>query len=206
MLTNYELLSDARDFLREQLSGIVPASELAQSWDEFFNIYDAIIRRFAMAGGVPPRDVDECVQEVWTAVVAHLENFHPDRSRARFRTWLFQIVRSKATDLIRKKQRSATLSLNDSRFELDVPDRSRTTSDELEECWRKESLRVLLADLKRQVTPTSYRLFELRAVRGKSIDELSRAFRMNPSAVRTRYHRTLKTFRSLQQRYTDWED
>lgn len=204
MLTNYELLSDARNYLREQLSGIVPDNELSQSWDEFFVIYDAIIRRFAIAGGVPRREVDECVQEVWTAVVSHLESFEPDRSRARFRTWLFRIVRSKATDLIRKKHRAAALSLNDSRFELDVADVSHGMIDDLDESWRKEALRVLLADLKRQVTPTSYQLFVLRAIRGKNIDELSREFRMNPAAVRTRYHRTLRRFQTLQRRYTDW--
>ena len=61
MLTNYELLSDARGFLGQQLQGIEPGDDAAQSWDEFFAIYDGIIRRFARAAGVRPDDLDECV-------------------------------------------------------------------------------------------------------------------------------------------------
>lgn len=207
MLTNHDLLSDARSFLREQVSGVDPNSELAHSWDEFFAIYDAIIRRFAIAGGVPPHEVDECVQEVWTAVVVHLDRFQPDPNRGRFRTWLFQIVRSKSTNLIRQRRRSSAMSLNDSRHDFDVPGHDEGDSaQELERSWQQESFRVLLADLKRHVSPVSYQIFRLRAVSNKSFDELARKFQMEPSAVRTRYHRTLNWFREHRRRYSDLND
>jgi RNA polymerase sigma-70 factor (ECF subfamily) len=207
MATNYELVADAQEYLKDQVAGIAPDSGLLDSWDEFFGIYDAIIRRFAVASHVPRDEVEECTQEVWTAVVSHLDRFEADPLRGRFRTWLYQIVRSKSTDLIRRRARRAALSLNDSRFEFDlVSHRDEDLNKTLEESWRKQSLRVLLGDLKRQVSPTSYELFELRAVRGKSFDDLARHFEMTPSAVRTRYHRTLKRFRQLQRRYTGLEE
>ena len=146
MATNYELLSDAQEYLKDQISGIAPNSELLNSWDEFFAVYDAIIRRFAVAVGVAADEVDECVQDVWTAVVAHLNRFHPDPERGRFRTWLYHIVRSKSTDLVRRRARGAALSLNDSRYEFDVAgttdgdeDDSQTT---LEQRWQQQSLAV----------------------------------------------------------------
>ena len=203
MATNYELVADAQDYLKHQVAGIASDVGLVDSWDEFFAVYDAIIRRFAVASGVPADEVDECAQEVWAAVIAHLDRFEADATRGRFRTWLYQIVRSKSTDLIRRRARRAALSLNDSRFEFDlVSHRDQDFNRTLEESWRKQSLRVLLADLKRQVSARSYELFESRAVRGTSFEELAGRYEMQLSAVRTRYHRTLKRFRGLRRRYT----
>ena len=194
MQTNHELLTDARSFLQDQLSGIEAAGSVAQSWDEFFAIYDGIIRRFARASGVSGDEVDECVQEVWVAIIAHLGGFEVDAERGRFRTWLYQVVRSKATDIVRRRNRPA-ISLDDTSETLQMPSEQRV--DLVEAAWKRESLRTLLLTFRDRVNRESFELFQARGLNGEDYATIGERIGVKPATVRVRYHRLLEHFREL---------
>jgi RNA polymerase sigma factor (sigma-70 family) len=54
---------------------------------------------------MPKTDLDDCVQEVWAELVTLLRVLRYDPRRGRFRTWLYTIVHSRATDLLRRRLR-----------------------------------------------------------------------------------------------------
>ena len=70
--TSLPLLMGAQAYLKLLLNNKVPDSLLAAAWENFYRVYDDLIRRFVIAQGVPHSDVDDCVQEVWMAVAPRL--------------------------------------------------------------------------------------------------------------------------------------
>ena len=200
MQTNHELLTDARTFLRDQLMGMETAGDVADSWDEFFGVYDTIIRRFARACGVPGDQLDECSQDVWVAIVLHLERFEPNPERGRFRTWLYQVVRSKATDLLRKESKRGSRA-GDSQILLATPADLPPVDRTIEEHWQRETVRTLLIDFRGRVSDENFALFEARAIAGDDYDAIGDRHGISPQTARVRYHRVLRQFRELCERF-----
>src|SRR4029079_8156696 len=63
--TNVELLGLTQEFLRSEVRRQAPDSLLSTVWDEFYRVYNELLRRFAVARGLRGADVDDCLQEVW---------------------------------------------------------------------------------------------------------------------------------------------
>lgn len=198
--TNHDLLISVREFLRIQLMDRVASSTVTTAWDEFFAIYDAMIRRFALAAGVRGDELDECVQNVWVSVLEHLDSFEVDSQRGRFRTWLYTIVRSRATDQIRRRSRRPK-PLHGAGDGL-ADESQGDVADRLDTLWERELFAVLLADLAKKVTKESFAIFESHLVKGESYEQIAKRFGLTPATTRVRYHRTLKEFRDLCERYT----
>lgn len=202
METNHELVTNVQLFLQDRVSGVASDELSSEAWRDFFAVYDQIVRRFAIANGISHADVDECSQEVWATILEHLDSFEVDEKKGRFRTWLYTVVRSKAVDMLRRSQRASALSLNDSRRQLDVVEsESVDLGDELDESWRRVTLKALLRRLRDEVSADAFALFHGRAVKGKSYEEIGQEMGLAPGTVRTKFHRTLQTFRRLCRRY-----
>ena len=75
METHDSLLNHAKEYLRYVLNDTAPDSVLAVAWDEFYKMYDDVIRRFAISRGVPYSQLDDCAQEVWSDVMRRLTLF-----------------------------------------------------------------------------------------------------------------------------------
>src|SRR5687767_10963768 len=95
--TSLSLLRAAQVYLK------TPEQPASRAWDSFYELYDELIRRFVIAQGVPRCDVDDCVQEVWREVAVRLAAFDRPVDRPGLRAWLYALVRSKATNVFRKK-------------------------------------------------------------------------------------------------------
>ena len=108
-----ELIENTQEFLRAVMAEQVPDALLTAAWDEFYRVYDVLVRRFAVARGVRGADVEDCVQDVWTEVARRLTNFQIT-SDAGLRAWLFSLVRSRATDMFRRRSRRPMALLGDS--------------------------------------------------------------------------------------------
>ena len=91
--TYLPLLQDAQAYLKMLLEDRVPDSLLAVAWENFYSVYDDLIRRFVVAQGVPHSDVDDCVQEVWSEVATRLFEFDRPADRPGLRAWLYALVR-----------------------------------------------------------------------------------------------------------------
>ena len=88
------MLRGAQTYLKALVNDMAPDSLVAEAWDDFYRVYDDLIRRFVVAQGVPRSDVDDCVQDVWGEVAARLAEFNRPADRPGLRAWLFTLVRA----------------------------------------------------------------------------------------------------------------
>ncbi|MCG8652071.1 MAG: sigma-70 family RNA polymerase sigma factor, partial [Pirellulales bacterium] len=64
------------------------------AWQEFVELYQPLVFGIARRHGLQPSDANDLVQEVFAAVATSIGRFEADRSRGRFRSWLFRVARN----------------------------------------------------------------------------------------------------------------
>ncbi|MBM4091287.1 MAG: sigma-70 family RNA polymerase sigma factor, partial [Planctomycetes bacterium] len=79
----------------------------SQAWREFVQLYEPLLMSYVRSRGVSEHDARDVVQEVFATLVRKLPGFQLDRTRGRFRTWLWRITQNAVTDWARKRGRRA---------------------------------------------------------------------------------------------------
>ena len=193
-VTNSAYLQAAQVYLEQRLAS---GQELpADGWQRFYAIYEPLIRRFAGRCHVSADELDDCVQEVLQTIVVTLRDFKYDRRRGSFRGWLYRVVRSRATDLLRRRLRRAPRAAATSR----VVERVDPTADpavEVDRRWRAAVLQTALDQLRQEVTPRNFEVFYLRSAKELSVSEVAVRTGSTPDKVRYRHYRTIRKFREL---------
>ena len=198
--TRLTLLKKTQDYMQALVESQAPDSVLAEAWQEFYRVYNSLIERFAVSQGVRGADVDDCVQEVWREVATRLSGFQRPDSRPGLRAWLYKVVRSKSTDLLRRRSRQPATSLDKQMEAGHEPlDSNCDPAASLDREWEDAMLETLLADLRTRVSELNYQVLEMRSVKQRSVSEVARALELTPEQVRYRHHRML---RKLQARVT----
>ena len=201
--TNVPLLKSTQEYLRRLLNRQVPDTALAESWDEFYRIYQELICRFAIARGMRDADVEECVQEVWAQVAASLADFEHPETRPGLRAWLYTVVRSRATDLTRRKMRQPGRSYEDAVATGHEPaDPNSDPAATVEKQWEQAVLETVLNELRSQVSDTNFKVLHMRLVENRDVAEVAEALDLPRDHVRFRHHRTLKKLKEAVARYT----
>jgi len=196
--TNISLLEQTQAYLQAMLQRRAPDTLLSQAWQEFYRVYSDVIRRFVIVHGARGADVDDCVQEVWSAVALRLTDFEHPRDRPGLRAWLYAVVRSKTTDVIRRNVRRPSQNLEACIEKGDEP-----TSGEpdpaaaLERQWEATMVRTAMDELRQQVSETNYRVLEMRTIEGCSEAETAAALDLTSEQVRYRKHRTQRKLQAL---------
>lgn len=169
-------------------------------WTEFYQLYRDFIRASAQAAGLNHEEGNDVVQESMVSVRKYIEGFEPDSERAKFRTWLRKIVRSRIADQFRKKRRNPLEHRTD---ETRKPDDGSQTSftNRIPDLNEVELDRVIDGKLEqaildeargraqRIVKPRDYEVYDLFAIRGMSAAEVAKKLQINATTVR------VKTFR-----------
>src|SRR5262249_31765134 len=106
-----QLLQDTQTYLASRFRRQAQAAVFVESWEQFYEICDPLLRRYALGFHVPRADLTDFVQEVWTELVKTLREFPYDRQRGRFSSWLYRVVHCKAIDWLRRRTRHPTVSL-----------------------------------------------------------------------------------------------
>jgi len=201
--TRLSLLRDTQAYLQAMLERRAPDTLLTQAWQEFYRVYSDVIKRFVMSHGIRGADVDDCVQEVWSAVSLKLAEFVHPGNKPGLRSWLYAVVRSKTTDVIRRNIRRSTHNLD-----VFIEKGAEPASDEpdpasvIEDRWNATMLRTAMEELKRQVPEVNYRVLEMRVFQERSEAETAAALDLTAEQVRYRKHRTQRKLQSLLAVYT----
>jgi RNA polymerase sigma-70 factor (ECF subfamily) len=189
------MLQETQAYLECRFCHGTPHASWVEAWERFFQACDPLVRRFARACRVPRADLDDCVQEVWAELVRRLRSLRYDPRRGRFRTWLYTIVHSKATDLLRRRLRHPTESLGARAGALGS--REGDPAAEGERRGQREAVQRVLAELRRGVSERSYRVLYLRRIEGWTTREVAAALGLTPAQVRSRDHRMKRKCRRL---------
>ena len=196
-----ELVENTQEFLHALMTEQVPDALLTAAWDEFYRVYDVLVWRFVVARGVRGSDVEDCVQQVWSEVSKRLVGFKIT-SEAGLRSWLFAVVRSRATDMFRRRARRPLALLGDSIQEgFEPPDREPDPSTRYEDAWQEAVLQTMVLKLESEVSELNFEIFRLRSLEGICVSEAAEIVGVTPNQIRYRHHRTMKKLKAIASLY-----
>jgi len=167
-----------------------------ESWRDFFNTYWRLIYEVALKAKLSEAEAQEAVQETVISVAKQMPGFRYDPARGKFKGWLLQITRRRIADLVRKRMqvRGAsgghpveTLNLEQIESVLDP------AGCELEAIWAQEWEKHLFnaatANIKKQVKPEHYQLFDLYVVQQWSVRKITQTLGVSAGWVYLAKHR-----------------
>jgi RNA polymerase sigma-70 factor (ECF subfamily) len=79
----------------------------ADAWQRLVRLYGPVIYRWCRRSDLRAEDAADVVQEVLSAVMIHLPDFHRDRPQDSFQGWLATITRNKVREHFRRQQGKA---------------------------------------------------------------------------------------------------
>lgn len=168
-----------------------------QRWREFDATYRPILRAYLRKRGVQESDAGEVVQEIFIRLVNKIGTY--DRTRCRFRTWLFRIAMNTLIDFIRRQAcyDKALKGWADTKLR-----EIETHSDEMEKEWekihRERILRRALRVVHSRVSSRAWKCFVGRMIDNRPAEEIARELGIDtPNAVYVNACRVLKKIRTL---------
>jgi RNA polymerase sigma-70 factor (ECF subfamily) len=137
-----------------------------ESWREFYAIYQPLIFSYLRGLGLKAQDADEVTQEVFRRLVEALPTFELDRTRGRFRTYLWKLTHNTLIDVMRRK---TVRDKAEKEWIRRFCKLNESESQKLEKIFmdqhRERILKVVLPQVQATVSPTSWACFEGRMLR-----------------------------------------
>ena len=192
-----DLCDRLKAYLECRSRSVDPPPTLAQAWDHFYDAYTPRIRGFLRRSGLPEADREDCLQEVWSEVVAHLADLRYDPRRGRLSTWLITVARHRALNMLRRR-RSMSAGLIEAGAALVDPGLGPFAA--CERLSRQARVKRVLDELSAQVSELNFQVLHQRFIDGRTSAEVADALGLTPAQVRFRLHRTKRKFRELFER------
>jgi RNA polymerase sigma factor (sigma-70 family) len=169
-------------------------------WSRFYELYESFIYSAARGAGLTQEESRDVVQETMITVRNYISHFVPDDSRAKFRTWLRKIVRSRIADQYRQKKRNPLEKQAGGNHETSEESSTSTTNRipnfnevELDRLVDRKLEQAILAEARKSVRDKvrmeDYQAYDLFEVQGLSAREVAISLGISPVTVRVRTFR-----------------
>ena len=153
---------------RESLIARLPNHADFAAWQEFVELYEPLVFGLARRHGFQANDAHDVVQEVFSAVAESIDRFSPDKSRGRFRTWLFRVARNQTLNQLRKRKRNLPLSGEpETQAMLESQADGQPDDDEFDSAFRRRAFRWAARRVRQAVQPTTWECFSRTAIGGE---------------------------------------
>ncbi len=175
----------------------------AASWSRLVTLYAPLVASWCRRWGVAEQDIGDVLQEVFSAVAAHLDRFRKERPADTFRGWLSTIARNKTRDHFRRRAHEpAAAGGTEASMRLqDLPDaRPGDPGDDSADqpgddpVFDAVLLRAL-ESIRGEFHERTWRAFWGVVVEGRASDDVAAELRMRPGAVRVSKSRVLSRLR-----------
>jgi len=179
----------------------LPSADDAAAWQEFTEIYEPFVYRFARRRGLQDADARELTQEVFFAVAKAIRRFEINPERGQFRTWLFRIARNCVLKLIAKRR--GLLAVDSGvwrRVSESLDDGSDGDEMELQE-YRKEVFLWAASRVRKSVKELTWQAFCLTAVAGQGVDEVAAKLGVTRGVVYVAKSRVISRLREEVQQF-----
>jgi RNA polymerase sigma-70 factor (ECF subfamily) len=169
------------------------------SWQDFFDTYSKLIYNVAVKAGLTDTEAQEVVQETVIAVARKIGEFKADPARGSFSAWLMRLTRWRIADQFRKRNNVGQASClsgagetpalrsddTGSTATLDrIPDPAGVELQSLWQAeWEKHLLTTALEQVKRQVSPRQYQMFDLHVLQKLSVQDAARTVQATVASV-----------------------
>jgi RNA polymerase sigma-70 factor (ECF subfamily) len=171
-----------------------------QSWQEFYDVYNKLILRFAIKAGLNEDEAGEVVQETLIAAAKHLPEFRYDPKVCSFKTWLLNLSHWRVQDRLRKRQTVLARAVHPAEPRPDDTRRTATVErvpdpagDQLQVIWDKEWRATLydaaLPRVKARCDARQWQIFDLSVLQEWSVREVVKALGVSAGLVYVVKHR-----------------
>lgn len=169
----------------------------SQSWKQFVDVYDPLIRRWLQQHAAPYHDAEDVVQEVMGVIVRELPTFAHDGRPGAFRRWLRTVTMNRLRAFWRSRD-SRAVAVGHSDFqqmlnELEDPDSG------LSRIWDDEHDRHVTHELLRGLEPSfeanTWKAFRAVVMEGKKSAEVASELGISVNAVLLAKSRVLRRLR-----------
>lgn len=135
------------------------------SWAEFVALYEPILFAYVRKHNLDHNDARDLVQNIFISLLRKLPQFELDRSKGRFRTWLWRVSSNAVVDWDRGRQRvrkvEATRRSQKPEAALENPD------PEWESMYRQRVLKFALEQVRGKTIPRTWACFEEHLLKGR---------------------------------------
>jgi RNA polymerase sigma factor (sigma-70 family) len=168
------------------------------AWTEFIALYGPLVYNYARKQGLQDADAADLVQEVLRAVAGCVGRLEYDPSRGSFHNWLFTIVRRKLStwrsargNRLRGSGDPATQQLLE-QYPAPAPDEAEWEAE-----WEDRVFSWACAQIRKDVTDTSWQAFWRTALEGQPTKRVAAELGLTPTAVYLGRHRILARLKAL---------
>jgi RNA polymerase sigma-70 factor (ECF subfamily) len=170
-----------------------------ERWREFDSIYRPILSVYLKNRGLKDSEASEVAQDILVKLLDTIQTY--DRSKCRFRTWLFRVTRNTLIDRARRKA-SYKKALAGWAAQVLRATESESVQMELEllRIHREKILGHALKVVRARVSSKAWACFEQRLLTGRPAAEIARDLGIEPDKVNDVYVnacRVLKQVRSV---------
>jgi RNA polymerase sigma-70 factor (ECF subfamily) len=193
-----------RDQTRSSLIRRVRDPSDAESWREFQELYEPLLRAYVGRHGLSEQDLRDVVQDIFLSLVRALPTFELDRSRGRFRTWLWQVAWHALADWARRQRRQSKAEDEwCQRLAASRPPADQEPDDEWVAAYHRRILENVLARVRAESRPMTWSCFEQHLLKGRAAGDVAGELGMSPTAVYTNASRILARVRELCQEHEE---
>jgi RNA polymerase sigma-70 factor (ECF subfamily) len=167
-----------------------------ESWREFVALYEPLLVTYIRSKGLQESDARDVVQEVFVKLHRAMPGFELDRSRGRFRTWLWQVSTHAIADWARRHRRreGAEEGWRD-RLESQVAAPEPEPDQEWITSYRKRVLGFTLERVRSQSQRRTWECFEQHVLKGRPSAEVAAELGLTANAVNVNASRVLARVR-----------
>jgi RNA polymerase sigma-70 factor (ECF subfamily) len=161
------------------------------AWADFVQRYEPLLTSYIRKKGVPEHDVSDVVQAIYISLLRTMPTFQFDKTRGRFRSWLYQVTVNAVTDRARRRKRRSSheVTWNDSTPEPAAFDPSPDA--EWERAYRERMFQVALEQVRARTQEVTWLCFQRYLLEGRSGEEVAAELGMLANTVRKNASRVL---------------
>ena len=154
-----------------------------RAWEEFVDLYTPLVVRYSASRGVPEADRADVVQEIFRAIAKVIGRFDYDRDRAKFRTWLYTVCRSKINNFHNSRERRACVTTFEAGGEAIENHPDPREEKDWEDDYRRHMFRWAVQQVRPEFSPNQWAAFWETAVNERSAKELGAELGMSKGAI-----------------------
>lgn len=171
-------------------------SDDSAAWSELVELYAPLIAHWCRKQGLQPAAVQDCLQEVFFAVLKSLADFEPNGKTGCFRAWLRTITRNKIVDSIRREQRQhAATGGTTALAALQAAPDLHEEEDPEDELAFSQVLYRALDQVQNEFEPKTWQAFWRTTIDAVPAQQVAAELQISPAAVRKYRSRILRRLR-----------
>ena len=166
-------------------------SQDPERWRQFDAIYRPILAAYLSKKGLDESEANDVIQDIYVKLLGKIQTY--DRSKCRFRSWLFTVAQNTLIDHARRRA-SRKKALDG--WAAQVLQATPSDSAAMEEVWRwihrEKILRHALKVVRARVSPKAWTCFEQRLLRNRPAAEIAAEIGIEPNSVYVHACRVMK--------------